>query len=143
MEKVATTVHYYEPPNFRNPFAVGNQVVSYVKNRDLDGLISLCNEANRTVLLSPQQKKYRRELERKLEVAAKRFEKAQVINEFKEMARDDSWGFLALAAGVRQERHLMFTVTLTREGDRYLFDHLGMLHVAEFRRWQDFGRREM
>ena len=120
---------------------IANQVLAFVKQRNLDGLKGLFNEANRSVFEAGGRgsKKFRRGFERQLEFASKKYERVSAVSEVREMYCQEEMNLQAVVAKIRQEKHLMFVVTLTREGDRFLFDHLGAPHVLEYQKWKPFG----
>jgi hypothetical protein len=128
--------HIQAPVDFSDSAAVADQALKCFKQRDFERLKTLFNEANRSILNSGQSRKFERGFLRRFETAAPLLAKVRQIEEIRVIDRDDPAGFLALAAKIRQEQHLMHIIVLTRENGGYRFDQLMTPHVLEYRKWQ-------
>lgn len=152
-----------------NPVAVANGVLGFLKEKDLSGIISLLNDANRQILYAGRSRKFLRGLEKKLEKTATMFARVDKVSEIREMYHyegrrsitppldgdtsalrrkdDDHFAHsspcepdpLVLAGKIRQDDQQLHAVALTREGNRYFFDQLISTHVLEYERWQAFS----
>jgi len=131
------------PVDFSDSAAVANQALSCFKRRDFERLRMLFNEANQSVLGSGHSRKFQRGFLRKFETAAPLLAKVREVEEIRVMRQDDSSEFLALAAKIRQEQHLMHVIVLTRENDGYRFDQLMTPHVLEYLRWKPLNVEDL
>ncbi len=133
---------FVEFPDFSDPIAVANGVLECLKTRNLHRLTGFFNEANRHLLHFGKNRRFLVRLSRILEVTARKFSEVPGVAEIREMARDDSWDFQALAGKLNQENDRLNLIALTREGDRYFFDQVSVSHVLEYQKWKLLGTFE-